>query len=409
MTEAVAQLQQGLGLLASLPDSPWRAQQELDLQIALGRALMATKGYSSQAVGDTIVRARVLAEQLDRPEYLVPLLSTQWVFHYTRAEHMLGLALAEQIEKVGDAQNNEATLLFGHFVHGVNRFDLGHFAIARALFEECYGLRDPSHRAAGAALQPQDPYAGMLAILAATLGFLGHIDQAGARVNEALSEARRLGHAHTLVFVLVWTCWASWAGGLPHEARRHAEEAIALSKEHDFLYLLGYALLHGGWSLIALGQLQEGVALLTEGRSVLSDAGAIAGAPWALTLLAEANAKLGRPVDGLDCLTEAAQIIEKTDDRYSEAELHRLRGELLMATGDRTAAEGNYHQALAVAKRQGARIFELRAATSLARLWRDQGKRTEAHGLLAPIYGWFTEGFDTPVLQDAKALLDELR
>ena len=121
-------------------------------------------------------------------------------------------------------------------------------------------------------------------------------------MHQALSETRRFGHVHTLVFVLTWVCWAEWAGGLLHEARRHAEEAIALSNEHGFPYLLGYALLHRGWSLMALGQPQEGFALLTEGRSVLSDAGAVAGGPWALALLTEANAKLGRPFDGLDCL-----------------------------------------------------------------------------------------------------------
>jgi predicted ATPase len=148
--------------------------------------------------------------------------------------------------------------------------------------------------------------------------------------------------------------------------------------------------------------------LLKEGLSVLSDAGAIAGMPWALTMLAQANAKLGRPVDALNCLIEAAQIIDKTDDRYGEAEVHRLRGELLTATGDRMAAEQSYHQALAVAKRQSAKVFELRAATDLARLWCDQGKHAEARELMAPVCNWFTEGFDAPVLEEAKALLEEL-
>jgi predicted ATPase len=125
--------------------------------------------------------------------------------------------------------------------------------------------------------------------------------------------------------------------------------------------------------------------------------------------LAEACAMLGQPVEGLNHLAEAAQIIETTDERVGEAELHRLRGNLLNATGDRSAAEQSYHQALAIAKRQSAKTWELLTAISLARLWRDQGKRSEARDLLAPIYGWFTEGLDTPVLKDAKALLDELR
>jgi predicted ATPase len=127
-----------------------------------------------------------------------------------------------------------------------------------------------------------------------------------------------------------------------------------------------------------------------------------------LTSVAEAYARLGQPVVGLNCLTEAVQIIEATDERRDEAELHRVRGDLLNATGDQAAAEQSYHQALAIARRQSAKLFELRAATSLARLWRDQGKRTEAHDLLAPVYGWFTEGFDTPVLKEAKSLLEQL-
>jgi predicted ATPase len=130
--------------------------------------------------------------------------------------------------------------------------------------------------------------------------------------------------------------------------------------------------------------------------------------PRALMLLAEAYAMLGQPVEGLNCLAEAAQIIETTEERVGEAELHRLRGDLLYAMGDLAEAQQSYHQALTVAERQSVKLFELRSAISLARLWRDQGKRTDARALLAPIYGWFTEGFDTPVLQEAKTLLDQL-
>ena len=136
--------------------------------------------------------------------------------------------------------------------------------------------------------------------------------------------------------------------------------------------------------------------------------GTVTGTPAIHIVLAAACARTGRPIEGLNYLAEAAQIIETSEERYSEAEVHRLRGELLTATGDRTAAEQSYHQALAVADRQCAKLFELRAATSLARLWRDQGKRPEARDLLAPVYGWFTEGFDTLDLKEAKALLDEL-
>ena len=146
MAEAVAQLRKGLDVLAGLPDGPWRQQQELDLQIALGSALTATKGWSAAEVGETLARARALAEQLDRPEYLVPLIVGQWAFHFVRAEHRLALSLGEQLEKIGEARNDAAAQLLGRFMHGVTRFYLGEFVAARALLERCMGLADPAHR-----------------------------------------------------------------------------------------------------------------------------------------------------------------------------------------------------------------------------------------------------------------------
>jgi predicted ATPase len=160
--------------------------------------------------------------------------------------------------------------------------------------------------------------------------------------------------------------------------------------------------------LTALGQAQDGLAVLARGLSVLRAAGAVVHTPRALCFLAEAHAKVGHLQEAQKCLVEALQLIETTQERSGEVELHRLRGDMMNARGDQAAAEQNYHRALAVAERQSAKTFGLRAATSLARLWRDQGKCTEAHDLLAPVYGWFTEGFDTPVLRDARALIDQL-
>jgi predicted ATPase len=160
--------------------------------------------------------------------------------------------------------------------------------------------------------------------------------------------------------------------------------------------------------LTALGQAQDGLTVLARGLSVLRAAGAVLHTPCALCFLAEAHAKVGHVQEGQNCLVEAAQLIETTHEHSSEVELHRLRGDMMNARGDQAAAEQNYHRALAVAQGQSAKMFGLRAATNLARLWRVQGKCTEARDLLARGYGWFTEGFDTPVLRDAKALLEEL-
>ena len=407
MTEAVAQLRKGLDVLAGLPDGPSRWQQELDLQIALRPALAATKGFAAADVGETIARARALAEQIGRPEYLVPLTVGQWAFHYIRSEHKLALSLAEQIEKIGGARNDVAAQLHGRRAHGWTRSFLGEFVAARTLLERCHGLSDPAHRAVGRTGMSDDPYAMALAYLAVTLAYLGYIDQARSRLKEALSEACRLRHAHTLATVLVWANWIDWITCSP-ELLRHAEELLALSTEHGFSFYSAVATGFRGRSLTTLGQAQESLALLTQGLAAVRATGAVVNTPLLLMCLAEAYAMLGQPVEGLNSLAEAAQIIETTEERVNEAELHRVRGDLLNAIGDRSEAERNYRQALAVAERQSAKLWQLRASISLARLWRDQGKIADAHALLAPIYNWFTEGFDAPNLKDAKALLDDL-
>jgi len=408
MTEAVAQLQKGLELLAGLEDGRRRHQLELDLQIALISALSGTKGWSAAAVGKTIDRARALAEQIDRPEYLVLLLHNQWVFHLIRSEHNLALALAERIEKIGEARSDVGVQLLGRLANGQTRTCLGDFLAARALLEQCHGLGDPTHRAVD--WRATDPYAAMLVYLAASLAYLGYIDQARSRVNEALAEARRPREvqAQTLAVVLLNAIYIESMARSP-KLQQHAEELLALSTEHGFPLFFGYATVIRGWLLTTLGHAQEGLTVLKQGLVAIRAAGAVAGTPIALIRLAEAYAILGQSVEGLNCLAEAAQIIEMTEERRNEAELHRARGDLLCAMGDRSAAEQGYRQALAVAKRQSAKLLELRAAISLARLWGEHGKCGEARDLLAPIYGWFTEGFDTPILQEAKALLDALR
>jgi predicted ATPase len=378
----------------------------LDLLSALRPALGATKGYSAPDVGETIARARALAEQSGRPEYLVRLVFGQWTFHLNRAEHKLALSLAEQFEKIGEARNDVAAQLQGRRAKGLTRLLLGEFVVARALLEQCHGLGDPAHRAVSGG-QAGDPYVLMLAHLAVTLAQLGYIDQARLQRNEAMSEARRLSHAHTLAVVLLHATWIASITRSP-EMLRHAEELMALSTEHGFPYFLGMATAFRGASLTAVGQAQEGLTLLTQGLMAVRATGTVQNTPHALIWCAEAYAMLGRAVEGLNCLAEAARMIETTDERYHEAELHRLRGDLLNATGDPSAAERSYHQALAVARRQSAKLLELRASTSLARLWSTQGKRSEARDLLASIYNWFTEGFGTPILEEANGLLGKL-
>jgi predicted ATPase len=173
-------------------------------------------------------------------------------------------------------------------------------------------------------------------------------------------------------------------------------------------YHVAWGLIYRGWSMSALGEVEEGYGMIAKGLALHRTTGSTAYQTFALILLAEACSKLGRTTESLNYLTEADQIIETTNERFHEAELHRVRGDLFQIMGDLAGAGRSYQEAIAVAKRQSAKMFELRASTGVARLWSDQGKRNDAYNLLSPIYGWFTEGFDTRDLKEAKVLLDEL-
>jgi tetratricopeptide (TPR) repeat protein len=296
-----------------------------------------------------------------------------------------------------------------HWLQGVPHYYLGDFVTARALLEDCEGLRDPAHRAVYATMAANDPYASTIAYLGMALTVLGYIDQGRRRANEAVSEARLLKSPHSLAEVLTFAGWTERHCCSPRTVQQHSEEVVALSSEHGLPFWLELGTVLVGWSLAALGDAKHGLDLIKKGMPIFAATdGAKLPYASALTNLAECYAALGHAADGLSCLDEAAQIIETMWHRVWEVDVYRVRGDLLSATGDRVAAEESYHHALAVARSQSAKTLELRAATSLARLWREQGKGSEARHLLEPIYNWFTEGFNTPVLQEAKALLDEL-
>jgi predicted ATPase len=241
------------------------------------------------------------------------------------------------------------------------------------------------------------------------LACLGYFDQALLQLYAAVDEARRLRHPLTLGMALGSAVWigllmALDAGSLQQDA----DELLALATEHGLEFHRNNALTVRGWCLAALGRTDEGIPLLTVGLDGWLKIGYMNLRPFGLTLLADACRMAGQCRAALAHLAEARDLAEETGARWFQAETLRLTGDVLLATDDAAAAEAGYHEAIAIAQQQSAKLWELRAATSLARLWRDQGKRAEARDLLAPVYGWFTEGFGTPVLQEAKALLDEL-
>jgi tetratricopeptide (TPR) repeat protein len=402
--EAVAVLRRGLALVSALPDTDRRRETELDLQIALGRALMMSQMRSGPGRAEVLSRARELASTLNRPRALLSILWGQAFDDFARADLQRLQRLATEIQELGDATGDVVVQVLGCHLDGTRCFMLGEFAAGRAQLEKAIALYDPAQRTSYAELMPTDQLVLMRSHLSWLFGSLGHLDQALVQRDAALGEARRLSHPPTLAIALAGTgiVCVHWRPGLQLE---YADELLALATGHGLEHFRMMALIERGWSLAGLGRARDGIPLLVAG---LRDQGYITWRPWALTLLADACRMAGQWRAALAHLAEARGLAEEKEVRYFQAETLRLTGDVLLATGDAAAAEASYHEAIAIAQQQSAKLWELRTATSLARLWRDQGKRLEARALLAPVYNWFTEGFGTPVLQEAKALLAEL-
>ncbi len=409
LAEAVALLHRGLALVPALPDGDWRRGTELDLRIALGQALIASRSWAAPELGQVYSRARELASALSRPRALLFALWGQYTDHWARADLKRARRLAAELRELGATTGDIPMQVMGCYASGYACCHLGEFATGRAYLEKSLALYDPAHRPSYSELLSYDVWVQLRINSSWPLACLGHLDRALFQRDGALDEARRLSHPPTLALALTNASSTGWIVRLePGSLLQYADEVLELATEHGLGgYRMG-ALYRRGWCLAALGRADEGIPLITAGLAGFDELGYMASRPWVLTLLGDACRMAGQWQAALDHVTEARRLAEETEDRWAQAETLRLRGDLLAAMGDRTGAEASYREAIAIAQQQSAKLWELRAATSLAWLWRDQGKRTEAHALLAPVYGWFTEGFGTPVLKEAKALLDEL-
>jgi predicted ATPase len=287
---------------------------------------------------------------------------------------------------------------------------LGEFAATQAHYAQGIALYDPLQHRSHAVRYGLDAGVMCRAYAGVTLWWLGYPDQALQRSHEALTLARELAHLYSLAAALLFAAILHQLRWEEHLTRERAEELLALSREHEFPQLLAGGRLLQGWALAEQGRGEEGMAQMRQGLAAWHATGAKVIRPYGLALLAAASAEVGRRKEGLTLLSEALEVTNDTGERRWEAELHRLKGELPL-TGSAehaTEAETCFRQALDVARRQQAKSWELRAATSLSRLWQRQGKRDAARQVLAEVYGWFTEGFDTADLQEARALLDQL-
>jgi class 3 adenylate cyclase/predicted ATPase len=406
MAEAITHVQKGLDLLSALPDDTRRSRHELDLRITHGQAQIATQGYATTAVGETFERARQLCKQLGSPPQLVPVLYGQYVNHLVRGEMDLARNLSAEMRDLGQSQGDALLGLLGAMTGGATSFWMGDFEGGRANTERAFSLCDPLGRAAYARVATEDPRCTAQVYLSMCLTMVGLLDQAREHRDQAVTSART--HSHTLAFVLGHGFFVDWCVNAELELLTIVDELRSLADERGFVVWSAQAAMLKGRCLAALGQPEEGLPFIGEGLAFWRAMGAMMDRPLYLTISAEAHARARRFDEGLSQVREAIRVLEGTRARMVEAEAYRLQGEMLAAVGSQPEAEVCIQRALAVAREQSARIWELRAGATLARLWRDQGKRTEARDLLAPIYGWFTEGFDTPVLKEAAALLAEL-
>jgi predicted ATPase len=417
--EAIAHAQRGLELLTALPDTPQRTQQELDLLTTLGPALVVTKGYAAPEVGQAYARARTLCQQVgETPEHF-PVLWNLSIFYLASAEHQTDLELGEQCLQLAQRVQDAALLLEAHLAIGYSWFYLGNPAMACTHLEHTIALYDPeqhhvlAHRYGGI-----DPGILVLGYDARALWLRGYPAQARAQSDKALSLAQQLTHPYTLARTLYYDTILCQLRRDTPAVRDHADATITVATAQRFALMQALGPIMRGWAIAVQECSAEGLAQLRQGLDMYRSTGAGMQRPHLLTLLAEASGLLGQPEGGLAALEEALTLVEQTGERYYEAELHRQRGELLLLRAakshpaqdsrDQHEAETCFQHALDVARQQQAKSLELRAVMSLARLWQRQGNRAQARALLVEVYDWFTEGFDTADLREAKTLLDTL-
>ncbi|MCY1254236.1 TOMM system kinase/cyclase fusion protein [compost metagenome] len=414
--DAIRHLSEALEQLKHLPESPERARQELSLRVTLGPALIAATGYASPEVEANYTRALTLCEHSGEASQLFQVKLGLRVFFSLRAQHRKAHELGIALHSLAEDAKDPVRLGQAHIALGAASLFLGELREARSHLQQGLAHYEPGQHPAHAALYGQDPGVRGHSFLAWTLWYLGFPVQAAKQAQEALALARKLSHPFSLALGLVF---AAEMHQCRHEAqltREYAEAVITLSTEQGFPFWLPWGTVLRGWALAEQGNFEDGIAQIRQGLTAYQATGAEWGRPYFLALLAQIYEKARRAEAGLDVLAEALTTADITGERYYEAELHRLYGELLLQRSnaqarpstEHAAAEACFHQAIAIARQQSAKSLELRVALSLARLRQRQGETTLARRTLAEIHGAFTEGFDTRDWQQAKLLLDTI-
>jgi predicted ATPase len=410
--EAINHFRNALKLISSLPETPERLRKEMMLNAALGTALLSTKGFSSLEVGSVFAHARELSQFVNEAPQLFRAFWGLWINYASRSEYAAGLEMGEQCLRLAQTTGDSGLLVEAHHAVGVSHCIAGEFARGLEHLEQAIGIYNPVDHDALKFVYGQDPAVACLTHAAWALWFLGYPDQSLKRDNESIALARRLKHPATLGMAAAFVA-------MPYQFCRDAKaveelatEAVALSTEHDLAYYRGFGVILGGWALTQRGRREEGIARLRMGLDAFRATEAVFLVPYFSTLLAEVYCETGQAAEGLRVL----DAIDATHDRYWVAELHRLRGELILKRQDagdarelEAKAEACFLQALGEARERNAKSLELRAAISMSRLWMKQRRRPEARALMTETFAWFTEGFATRDLKEARLLLEDLK
>jgi predicted ATPase len=416
LIEAASQLTRALQQIATLPGTAVLRRDQIKLQVAHANALMHTKGYAApetkaslDQAHSLIERAEALGEPPEDPLVLFSVLYGFWVANHVAFNGDVVRELAAQFLALAEKQRATVPLMIAHRVMGISLVFTGDIAEGRAHFDQAIALYDPAKHRPLMTRFGQDAGVSVLSYRALALWLLGYPEAALADTDHALKDARDIGQAATLMLALFLTSISYTLCGNRPAAAAHSQELVALAEEKGALFWRAAGKANKGHILALTGKASDAVEMLTPRRTARAPRTRLF-MPWRLSYLGRAYAELGQFDDAWRCVGEAMTTVETTKERWCEAEVHRTAGEiaLLAREPDAAKAEAYLERALAIARSQQAKSWELRAAMSMARLWRDQDKRQQAHDLLAPIYGWFTEGFDTLDLKEAKALLDEL-
>jgi class 3 adenylate cyclase/predicted ATPase len=409
--EGIAHLTRGLNVLETLDVRVDRRERELALRTALGPALMSTKGLGAHEVEQNYTRALELCRQLgERPE-LFAVLRGLWEYHELRGDLKTALELGEELLRLARAADDPALRLIAHDVLGDTLYWLGEFPRALEHLEQGIALYRPDeHRALAHQHAGYDPGVACLSFSAYTLWYLGYPDRAVRRNEEAIALARDLSQTFSMIMAVEFSTLVRHLRREPVLAKASAEISVGLSTEQANAFFLGCGMVEQGWANMHERQSGEGIALILRGMDMCRSAGSTLEFPHCWASLAEAHGAAGRVDEALGAVAEGLEQARDTSARFNEAELCRLKGELLLAgpRPEHDDAAECFRQALEIARRQSAKSIELRAAMSWSRLLQRQGKREEARRLLAEVHAWFTEGFDTPDLKEAGALLDAL-